>query len=69
MSFWNTELENDNILSELHTDWVSEVSDAEMNEAETLDTDIATASSGKWLWLCPLVSAASDSELCNTDED
>lgn len=28
-------IDNDNILSELHTDWVSEVSDAEMNEAET----------------------------------
>jgi hypothetical protein len=52
MIFWSIRVVgNDNILSELHTDWVSEVTDDEMNEAETLDTDVATANSCKWLWL------------------
>jgi hypothetical protein len=36
-------------LSELFADWFSEVSDAEMNETETLDTGVATANLGKWL--------------------
>jgi hypothetical protein len=36
MIFWSIRIvDNDNILSELHTDWFSEVFDAEMKEAET----------------------------------
>jgi hypothetical protein len=37
------------ILLELYINWFSDVSNDEMSETETLDTDVAITSSGKWL--------------------
>jgi hypothetical protein len=39
---------NDNILSELYADKFSNVSSAQMNGTETLDTDVLTRSSCEW---------------------
>jgi hypothetical protein len=67
MGWFRKFVANDVILLELYVSWFSGVSNDEMSEAETLDTDSATTGSGDCLWHYPVI--VSDSESCRTDEE